>query len=224
MSFNAVDAYWDSFKAFKSDRGGLPSSGMKGRGTFPFFKPIEENYPATTWGDVYLFSKTFIDKTDPSCAPYVDSDGWPRRGPGSKEQINCFKVRDFVHTSHFNRARSDWEKWMPQNRVDTFTLASKIGSREIYPYNEAFWGYAKDYAVARNMAGVVEGSWSMAARSVKEAIAEAPARVRDAADAVIPDLPTIALWLSVLKWGSVAAGLGMLYWFVLKPKPKQLRD
>jgi hypothetical protein len=91
-----------------------------------------------------------------------------------------------------------------------------------YPWNEEFWGYGQQYAIARSAAGEVPGKFDLAIESVREALSEAPARVANVVNAANPMnyIPSLGAMGTLIKWGSISGGLYLLYKYVLRPKKK----
>lgn len=182
--------------------------------------------PKTTWGDVIAFYETFLEYTDPPEKTLCTAAGI------------CQKVPTFAHTSSFNRAKIGWEKVSPyylaakeagvnplskEGRATGITLAVlKVPHNEPYPWNAQFWKKGKAYAIARSAAGAVPYKMDLAIESIVWSIKSAPDSIGKWAGAIDPRkfLPDIDPWVRLLKWGTIAAGLGMLYWYVLRPKPR----
>lgn len=193
--------------------------------------------PRTKWADVMLVAshlQKYIDPTREQCIEIVKARGVDARQAWITCEMNTRdNPRFFQRTSNFNRAQENFKKYSPTAVAARITgsilsaptyVISKVASGEIFPNNEEFWGYATRYAIARNAAGAVPFWSEIAFDSIKEAVEELPDTVQDAASAafdaidpsnLIPDMSGIT---ELIKWGSIAGGLGLLYWYVLRPR------
>ena len=182
--------------------------------------------PRTTWEDIVIASAHIKKHLDPDLSQCSDilvkHKGMDRTRAmqtctfGSREE----SPMNFIHTAGYSRRKSEWEKTTPSQAFGQTTVAQKVGLNEIYPRNEEFWGQAVRFALERSAAGAVPYWDEIAIESIKEAINEAPAKIRDAFNAVTPDLskyaPAIVGLADIVKWGSIGGGLFLLYWYVLR--------
>jgi hypothetical protein len=221
MSYDPTKVFVDAETKFGNARGWANPAGiiMNGQRLIP--PPLK--VPQTTWGDVFAFGANFLNYTDPDTS-------YCKQFAGSK-YATCMERRVRYPNTEFDRAKANWETWQPiksmEKQFGFYQALAKLVERQdqIYPFNEQFWGLGRRYAIARSAYGSVQSPFSMAIESLAEAANEAPALIKkklggalDSAKRVVSGLD---LLFDILKWGSVAAGLGMLYWYVLRPKPKQ---
>lgn len=151
---NAIDILNKAKTEYLQIRGGTPDP----------LRP-SKMIPKTTYGDVIKFGLTLLK--------FVSEDS-------------------FVKTSSFLSARDKFIAAMPP--MPTFPSSGFTGAamaamsnalvpryelfaNVVYPKNLAFWNAADNLAIARGGAGVVPGSFEIAAESVKEALQELPGRV-----------------------------------------------
>ena len=117
----------------------------------------------------------------------------------------------FVRSSGFLAAKSKLQATMPS----PWDMSNPFA---VYPRNDAFWHAALTMAVERSAAGEIPHWQDIALESVAEAIDEAPDLIKKALSKVNPAnlIPAASLMVNLLKWGTVAGGLYLLY-SVLKP-------
>ena len=152
-----------------------------------------KGFPHTTWADALLMFSSFIQYTDTG------------------------EAADFVHTSDFEQAKKNWYAASPLGKYGLSAFA-KVGSNEIYPHNEEFWGLGLRYAIARSAAGTVRTRLEIVKESIGEAVKELPETLQDAVVTALPVLsvPNLTLVGDLLKWSSIGGGLFMLYWYGLR--------
>lgn len=181
--------------------------------------------PRTTWGDVIVIAshlEKYIDPTPQQCIDLLTRETGDRSkaigrcGFGGRGQ----NPRVFSRTSAFQRDQKLFRESLPSAKASFFELPGKVISEEVYPHNEEFWGRAIRYAIARSAAGVVPTWDELVVESVSEAIEELPETLKSVFDAADPRnfLPDPTPWVELIKWGSIAGALGLLYWYVLRPK------
>lgn len=245
-----VRQYMDVKQRYLSKRSGSMPTGKKNRSTGQLLVPPSKLVPNTTWGDalaVWATLKRVAEPTTAQCraeaqrmfkvdGPTADRlclfgpPGFSLIGKPTTNQVVAYTAitgsnkplrAPFVQTTHWLRARSNFDAQNPM-LVPGFS-PQKITSGEVYPRNEELWGYADDYVIARGAAGVVPFKFDLIVESILEAVKELPQTVRDAMNAVVPDLSLS--WLDDLKeiskWGAIGGGLFMLYWYVLKPNARR---
>lgn len=170
--------------------------------------------------------------------PTIPMIGKPSPAQACASDIRGISPRAFVRTADFKRAKENFVNAGPlvQSAVMSFQpwnplagisfLIDQVTKNVIYPKNEEFWGYATRLSQARVAAGAVPFWDEIVIESIDEAINEFPETLKGAAAAafnavdprkLIPDVSGIA---ALLKWGSAAGALGLLYWYVLRPKKK----
>ena len=195
-----------------------------------------EHYPKTTWGDVITFYSAFLKATNDtrSCLTEEMSKEfkWSPTNvliaigtPNFQTQRALDSCLAYLKSSRFKQARDKWIQISPLNRAAEkwgssapFEVASAILRGDEYIDNWFFWDYGKRYAIARSAAGKVKGSFDILVESLDEAIEDLPSTIKNA----MPDpgkwLPDVSPWVELIKWGSVFGGLGLLYWYVLRPQ------
>lgn len=223
MAFDAADLYVKYLKAYQKERGSATSNG--------------ETYPRTTWGDVVVFYTTFL-KTTKDWTSCVGAELTRERStaetifdiatgplfPAARAVDQC---RTFLDSDRYKTALKEWEAVSPDKiAFDTWGIAAvtnltrAILGQEEYVDNYRFWRAARRYAIARAAAGMARGDLNILVDSVGEAVEDLPTTVKGAIGAVNPMnlLPNISPLVELIKWGSILGGLGLLYWYVLRPK------
>ncbi len=234
MSFDPVAQFMNAKNAFASSRGVDPPRGVTHVDSGQPLIAGSKAVPRTTWGDVFLFGSSFRTWADPSRVGCVEL--FKKEGRGDAGSVLCKFGRhphaDFVHTQHYKHADALWKEWQPLNILSESRgaiaaaneLATKIRTPAVFPFNEEFWGYGARYAIARGAAGAVRTRFEILVESVGEAIVEAPGHVvealESAASAAASLVPDFSGTVKLLKWSSILGGGALLYWYVLKPKPK----
>lgn len=187
--------------------------------------------PLTTWADAIIATshlEKYINPTLEQCKEFVKSQGISVEeklfGDGVENfcKWNLKSPMVFVRTDSFNKALKNFQAVTPYGAFGIFNAVTKIASQEIYPKNVEFWKAAIGLAIARSAAGVVPFWSQIAAESIGEAVRELPDTLKSIAAGafnvvgnLVPDVSGIT---NLIKWGSIAGGLFILYWYVLKPK------
>lgn len=224
LTFDAVQEFHKYKREYLRARGATKSTGsIKVAGGHPLMVP-GQLIPKTTWGDVTAFSVRYIAATSNSAIRSCINEygsGW--------DTVASIAMcgTTFVETPMFNSALSNWIKWNPVMRIiDEFgysyggnlVLKQRVQAKEIYPYNEEFWGYGARYAIARSAAGVVRSRSEIMSESISEAAKELPETLKRAAAAVVPNIPfpipSLGSLATMMKWGTIAGGAYLLYWLV----------
>ena len=234
-------------RAYMNKRGAVYSTGLPGPSGQALMPP-SQMVPKTTWGDVTNFGIKFLawtsnDEIHRCTSKEMKELGYDPRmtldelvaspfltaleRPVVAGMIETQCSKPYVETSSFKRAREAFLNAMPVARLYaesptegvSATLAGKIASNEVYPYNEAFWGYGSRYAIARSAAGMVPTNAAMFLQSVNEAIDELPTTIKNALKAVVPDVPMpdipgFGIFGALIKWTIVGGGIYLLwkYW------------
>lgn len=221
MGVNFIDEYLKLKSAYASQRGISRPTGKKNRSTGQLLVPPSKGIPNTTWGDAVVMW-TYLKKT---AEPTLDQC----LAQGRKKGVNNLAFYcsmpppngiAFVRSSTFNRAARDFDAQNPTVRAGLAAVATNIPNNTVYPFNEELWGYADDYALARNAAGQIRFPFEIAIESISEAIREAPGLVGAALSKLDPRnlVPALDWFRDALKWGAIGGGLFMLYWYVLRPR------
>lgn len=186
--------------------------------------------PRTTWADILIASahiKKYVDPTPTQCIQILTKNS-NLGNPSIFEICNSTTFRGvnpraFVKTPDFIRAMANFRAYGLKPGVENLGQA---WMEAVYPYNEEFWGYAIRLAIAREAAGAVPFWNEIAVESISEAIQELPETLKKAATEALATIdprkliPDVSGIVALIKWGSVAGALGLLYWYVLRPKKK----
>jgi hypothetical protein len=198
------------------------------------FAPSGKGYPRTTWGEVTAFWSLFTKATGPgSCDMPEVSAGSIITVFGQSAVTTALGQQciTYLKSSAFQAAAAAWQAANPSQyaigRWGLYTGPAEM-SRAIvdnveYPDNATFWNVGEKYAIARSAAGKVQGDFQRMADSVDKAIDDLPSTIKSALEAVNPGnlIPDVSSWVELIKWGSVLGGIGILYWYVLRPKDKK---
>jgi hypothetical protein len=158
------------------------------RGSFSSYGKL---IPKTTVSDVTTIKKLILGdcKYTPWSSVPSQCGGWD--------------AQDFVHTGEYERAKEAFINTAPG-------FFDSLQPSSVYSNNAAFWNAFREYATFRSAAGSVPTQWQYAKEAVSESAKELMARVPD----IVPD---VRPWVDLVKWGTVAGGLYLLY-SVLKPE------
>jgi hypothetical protein len=133
---------------------------------------------------------------------------------------NC--GRDFTWSSSFKAAKEKWESTFPAAKLiqqygmtGMMQLPMKVATGEVYPWNEEFWGYGAQYAIARSANGELPDKIDFAVEAIVEAVQELPQRITGLVPDMIPDLGLgISKMWRTMKYITIAGLLGyVLYKF-----------
>ena len=231
-------------REYMNSRGASYSTGLTGPSGQALLPP-SQMVPKTTYGDVVNFGIKFLAWTsndeihrctaeqmremdyDPAMtldqllqSPFLTA--LERPVVAGVIESKCSKP--YVETTSFQRARDAFVDSMPMAKLYaqsptagvSAVLAGKIASREIYPYNEEFWGYGSRYAIARSAAGMVPSNTALFMQSISESIDELPSTIKNAMKAVVPDVPMpsipgFGMFGELIKWSLILGG-GYLLW------------
>jgi hypothetical protein len=220
MSFDAIKTFLTYKNDYIAKRGGTPGTTIVLPGKL---------VPKTTWRDVYAFSAVFLNKCE-YVKPATGSTFWQwatKITTASGEQIGELVEKYGTEAvARFNAAKAKWEATFPYAKLSAeygaydghIKLLQAIKINGEYPYNEEFWGYGHEFAVARSVFGSVPGQMDLWLESVKEAAKELPDRLVGS----VPDFP----WPEnpfgdLLKWTLYGGGALLLLWLISKQKEKK---
>jgi hypothetical protein len=220
MGIDVVDKVTGTKLAYQRMRGASPRAGKQ--------RPTGGSWmssgmvPNTTWGDVYVASHHFNKylKLVPQKTSSTSILGFLSPGVSTYMGAQDYAKR----AADFNRAKKLFDSVGPLAKGGNFFQAGMLDRmKQIYPYNEEFWGAATTLAIERSAAGEIPRWDDIAIESIREAAQELPANVGAALSAIDPRkmIPDFGPMAEIIKWGSIGGGLFMLYWFVLKPKGKK---
>lgn len=165
-------------------------------------------YPRTTWADVVLVYKAWLNYTDESrCQAALP--------PGLYTGNECKPTKDAAYV----RALSNFTFSTPRTKVSEGVLVSKIESGEEYPWNDEFWGYGQRFALELSSSVDMPTKWDYGVEAVSEAITELPGNIASAINRYRPKLPDFS-WIAQLTKLSMYAGGAYILWWALKPKKK----
>lgn len=225
IQFDAVKKFDELRREYMRLRGAFKSGGVirtpSGQLLMPQYTPV----PKTTWGDCISFSTRYLAATSNEIIKqcirkYSHSGGWEDVGT----VLGCGTT--FYESPAYKTALARWEAWTPMAQTlkrygSTYggqvILKAAIESKEIYPYNEQFWGYGQRYAIQRQAGGLVlspaevfSGGIEAAATAVKKTLGNVANAVKD----VVPSLPDLSWLGQAMKWGTIAGGAYLLYWLM----------
>ena len=167
-----------------------------------------------------------VDGSNPSAAARYNNQQLARvalvTSPVKAVKAGAACGKNFVESTSYKRAREKWLSSFPWKKAISEygmrapgIVATKMWSDEIYPWNEEFWGYGANYAIARSAAGAVPFQIDLAIESVQEAVADVAGKL----GAMIPSFPGISInWEKVMVYTLAPIGLYTLY--KLWPKGK----
>lgn len=222
MGIDFVGKFNNLKSAYQRERGASTPAGIKSVISGLPLIPPSKGVPRTTWGDALLVFNHLHKIAEPTYAECMDAHG---------DAQACNAATLFMRTPAFVRAKLEFDKQNPYLRgaalagspgnviVGAQYLASRLA--QPYPWNEELWGYGSQYALTRSAAGDVPFWVELQVSAVKEAIQEAPAAVKaileNAWEAIPNPVPLLNWTVEIIKWGSIAGGLFLLYKYVLKP-------
>lgn len=212
-------------RAYSATRGAERATGVEDPRTGQAVAVPNTLIPRTTIADVLVAAQhvnRYLDPNPDQCREMVQR----HLGVDAAKAASTCKYRgpenpsSFVRTKLFEQAKKDFNGVYLQALGVAALVPPVALSATVFPDNERFWGYAVRYAIARSAAGAVPFWQDLAVESVREAVDELPDTVRKAVEVIDPRglVPDVGKWAELLKWGSVLAGLGMLYYYVLRPK------
>jgi hypothetical protein len=212
----------DLRKGYVRARGTQPTMGARHRRSGQLLA-AGRDIPRTTWEDVIAVAahlERYADPTDGQCIELLQK----HRGMTKTDAMMMCAFnrgarenpRGFVRTESFLQAQEDFRSAAPL--TNPIQAAMKVGTFELYPRNEEFWGYANRYAIARRAAGAVPFWSELAIESLIEATKELPQTVQNALSAVDPRklLPDPEPWANLIKWGTIATGLVFVYLYAMR--------
>lgn len=217
-------------RAYVGTRGADRAKGLRGPSGSSIAVP-GSLIPRTTWGDVVVVAAhvdKYADPTPEQCLDLLEKHLGYNRATAAAACAGWMVENpiEFKKTLDFKRAKADFAKHHPlavsQRLAGGFSnwtfMARKIAEGGVFPNNEQFWGYVNRYAKARSAADAVPFWDEIAVESVSEAIKELPDTVSKAMRVVDPRslVPDVSGIVALIKWGSIAGAVGLLYWYVLK--------
>lgn len=226
MSIDLVGEFLSTRNGYGRARGTVPSQGKTRPDGGPWLL-AGKGVPLTTWGDIVVATTHLRKYAAPDRADCIELI-MKHLGKNHFDAETMCKAGSagspsrFVKTPEYETALHQFDSVSPIDAFGPFTTARGIVANEVYPLNEEFWGAAQRLAIARSAAGTVPFWSEVVIESVLEAIDEAPALVANAFKAIDPRqyLPDPNPIIAILKWGSVAGGLYLLY-KVLEPEKAQ---
>ena len=175
------------------------------RGAERSYKSPTKLIPKTTWADAMMFGPSFVS--------------W-----AEKESFNS--------TAQYRRAKATFEGMFPHNILWEqygYLWGAELESKkdQVFPYNQAFWDAAYQYALSRSSLGFVQSGFDIAIESVKEAVQELPETIAGAYDSVVEavekSVPSLDPLARLVKWGTIGAIAFAGWWYVLRPMAKKKR-
>jgi hypothetical protein len=219
MSFDAIKTFLTYKNDYIAKRGGTPGTTI----VLP-----SKLVPRTTWRDVYAFSAVFFNRCEYVKPP--TGSVWTElalKFTATERYAEIIEEYGTEAVNRFNAARTKWATTFPYAKLSAqygaydghVKLLQSLQTNAEYPWNEEFWAYGHQFAIARSVFGEVPGQFDLWVESVTEAVEELP-------ETLVSVMPTGIDWPKnpfggLVKWTLYGGAALLLLWLISKQKEKK---